>query len=189
MEEKNMSTLPSEQAGYGYEQPPNYNQSNVTIQQPGAHPPVPNPQAAMSHTTVVQSQPGRGGMNPNVVTTGGGIHQTTIVNTHTKRNWSSGICSCFDDLGSCCFATWCPAIMDCVLADEMGESFCVPVCVPGGTILIRQKLRLENNIQGSVCDDCIMAACCYQCHLCQMKREIKYIQCAQQQMTVIQTGY
>lgn len=92
------------------------------------------------------------------------------------RSWSSGVCSCCDDMGTCLLGTFCPCILACQVAGDMNESVCVPCCVPGWLIVLRTKLRAENNITGTVMDDCCMVCFCGNCVLCQMKREIKYVQ-------------
>ncbi|KAK7478642.1 hypothetical protein BaRGS_00030105, partial [Batillaria attramentaria] len=95
--------------------------------------------------------------------------------TVNQRMWSSGTFACFDDMGSCLLGAICPIILAHRLAGDLGESACVPCCVPGALITMRTKLRTMQNIQGSIMDDCIMAQCCGPCILCQMVREMDYI--------------
>lgn len=42
---------------------------------------------------------------------------------------------------------FCLECYTCHLSMKMGESCCVPVCVPGGVIALRTKLRTEQGIQ------------------------------------------
>lgn len=39
--------------------------------------------------------------------------------------WSSGICACFEDIGICATAYFCPCIVAGRNAEAMGESCCV----------------------------------------------------------------
>ncbi|CAH1782714.1 unnamed protein product [Owenia fusiformis] len=92
-----------------------------------------------------------------------------------KRSWDSGICDCDDDIASCCAAFWCPICFEAWLAAKMGEACCIPCIVPNSTVALRVKLRSENSIEGSVMNDCCAVTCCWQCSLCQMKREIDHV--------------
>ncbi|KAL5010713.1 hypothetical protein ScPMuIL_013018 [Solemya velum] len=123
------------------------------------------------------------GMQP-VVAQPGINHQTTVVVNQIpapdprykqQRLWSSGTCACFDDCESCVLATVFPCY-PMVLASRMGENACVPLCVPNAMTAMRTKIRIENGIMGSICDDCLMATFCGPCALCQMKREMDYIE-------------
>ncbi|KAK7498745.1 hypothetical protein BaRGS_00010122 [Batillaria attramentaria] len=118
------------------------------------HPP---PQPHANTTTVIINQPA-----PMSMSTG-------------PRDWSSGMCSCCDDMGSCLLGTFCPCILASQVAGDMDESICVPCCVPGWLIVLRTKLRADNNITGTVMDDCCKVCCCGNCVLCQMARELKFI--------------
>ena len=64
--------------------------------------------------------------------------------------WQDGIftlnqplCRCF----SGCLVTWCGTCAACVYSSDMGESCCLPMCVPGWLIALRTKLRTERGIQ------------------------------------------
>ncbi|KAK7091544.1 cornifelin homolog B-like [Littorina saxatilis] len=92
-----------------------------------------------------------------------------------QRMWSSGTFGCFDDFGSCLLGTICPIILGMRVAGDLGESACVPCCVPGASIVMRTKIRTQHNIQGSIMDDCLMTWCCPHCIMCQMAREMDYI--------------
>ena len=43
--------------------------------------------------------------------------------------------------------TFCPLVLACRISLDMEESMCVPCCVPGWAVVLRTKLRVENNIQ------------------------------------------
>ncbi|XP_062569502.1 cornifelin homolog [Saccostrea cucullata] len=95
-----------------------------------------------------------------------------------KRDWSTGICGCFEDFGSCCAVFFCPQFYMCYLSSKLGESCCLPCAIAGTGALIplRTKIRAENNIHGSICDDCCMVCWCPQCVMCQLSREYDNIQ-------------
>ncbi|XP_064618077.1 cornifelin homolog A-like [Liolophura sinensis] len=132
------------------EQTPQYGQQAQPYQQGYNH---------TSQTTVIVQQPqGAGPRFKNV------------------RAWSSPVCGCFEDITSCLLGWFCLPCYECHLSMRMGESCCVPVCVPGAMIALRAKLRGEQGIQGSVCDDCITMSCCGPCATCQLARELNYIE-------------
>jgi len=88
-----------------------------------------------------------------------------------RREWMSGYMDCCNDMSTCCSVLWCFPCMACSMSSRMGESALVPICCPGGLAALRLKMRTENNIEGSLCNDYIATGCCGPCVLCQMKRE------------------
>jgi len=58
-----------------------------------------------------------------------------------QRMWSSGTFGCFDDMGSCIIGALCPIVLACRVAGDLGESSCVPCCVPGSVIVMRTQMR------------------------------------------------
>lgn len=107
-------------------------------------------------TTVITNQPISGG----------------AVVVRQERDWSTGLCGCFEDFSSCFCAFCFPACMECWLASHADEFVCLPLCVPAAPIAIRAKIRTQYGIKGSICDDCVMYSFCGPCALAQMKREI-----------------
>lgn len=107
-------------------------------------------------TTVVLQQPQTGGLN-----------------LGPKQNWTTGLCGCFEDCGTCCIGYFCPLFLGCQAATTLDESCCVPCCLYGGTIAMRTKLRTLYNIQGSICCDWCVMTHCGQLALCQMVREMR----------------
>ncbi|XP_033739644.1 placenta-specific gene 8 protein-like [Pecten maximus] len=91
---------------------------------------------------------------------------------HGHRDWSSGLCGCFSDCGSCLMTCLCLPCMECRNASRLGEFCCLPYCCPGATIAMRARLRTLGGIQGSICKDVCALACCPMCSVCQMSREL-----------------
>lgn len=112
-------------------------------------------------TVVVVNQPTAGQSNGKL-----------LISPVGTREWSSGLCSCFDDVGVCLCVLCCTCCVEKDIAEALRECACVTCYVPGGTINLRTKTRTIGGIRGSICNDCMVIACCYQCALCQMKREL-----------------
>lgn len=141
----------------------------------GGHNPPPNaPDQAFA--PVVQ-QPGAMHTNTTVV-----INQQapTSDNVPFPRGWSSGMCGCFSDIGICLAVMCCGECYSCCcFMDDVNESCCLPCCFPAAWMgVVRTKIRMKYNIQGSIMDDmCLTSGCCAcftrPCILCQMAREVK----------------
>ncbi|XP_071480760.1 placenta-specific gene 8 protein-like [Diadema antillarum] len=95
----------------------------------------------------------------------------------TPREWSSTLCSCFDDVPICLCGLFLAPCHQCYIATEMNESCCVPCCVPGSMIAMRTQVRGRHNIQGSIMGDCVVTVCpCVEpFSQCQLAREVKNI--------------
>ncbi|GFO35663.1 placenta-specific gene 8 protein-like [Plakobranchus ocellatus] len=132
--------------------PPQYDQSGY----------APSPQAGYGFDQVVHSQP-VGGTTV--------VVQQPIV--QSKRGWNTGVFDCCDDCGICLFASFCGLCFLCQLSSDMDESICVACCVPTPVLVLRTKWRTQNNIEGSICDDCLMTHFCGSCVACQLAREVK----------------
>ncbi|KAF1388157.1 hypothetical protein PFLUV_G00087300 [Perca fluviatilis] len=76
------------------------------------------------------------------------------------------------DCGICLCATFVPCILGCKVAQDNGDSYCLPF-LPGTMIALRTSIRSKYHIDGSVCDDWVIMACLPLCGLCQMAREQK----------------
>ncbi|PVD31998.1 hypothetical protein C0Q70_07424 [Pomacea canaliculata] len=89
------------------------------------------------------------------------VNQTTVVVNQSPalykppRDWSTGICGCFDDIKVCLCVLCCEPCAEIKLSMDMGEHYCVPCCVPNWLVVLRTKLRTQHNIQavGAVSDD------------------------------------
>lgn len=113
-------------------------------------------------TTVIVQQPTAGG-------TGNPLMVSTI---EGHRNWTTGLFDCFTDIKSCILGYFCLPCTVCNVATRTGECCCMPFFVPGGTVVMRTRIRTLGGIQGSACNDFCALACCGPCAVCQMQREL-----------------
>ena len=95
-----------------------------------------------------------------------------VGNVKGHRDWTSGACDCFSDIGGCFFVCCCYSCAICQLASRTGECFCTPCCVPSADINLRTRIRTLGGIQGSMCSDCLIVSCCPMCAACQESREL-----------------
>ncbi|XP_071961048.1 cornifelin-like [Antedon mediterranea] len=143
-------------------QPPGYVQqqpgSGYIQQQPGYQQPVvTQPPVAQTHVHVSSTQ---------YVKLGG-------------NDWSSGLFDCFRDPVSCLGACCCPLCYNCYISDKLGESLCLPCCVPGYLVTLRSVMRTKNNIPGSVMSDCCTTCWCQCCAVTQMSRHHDFVNTVQ----------
>ncbi|XP_025091423.1 cornifelin homolog [Pomacea canaliculata] len=118
----------------------------------------------------VLSQPSSNTTNTTII-----INQDASSTNRQPRLWSTDLCACCDDIGVCCCVVFCGTCAAIKLSQDMGEHYCVPCCVPGWLIVLRTKLRMQQNIQGTVMDDCCRVVFCGNCVMCQMMREVKHL--------------
>lgn len=103
---------------------------------------------------------------------------TTIVVNQQPTGWSSGLCSCCDDMRSCCCVWWVGSCYYACIANRMNESGCVGCCghpagcVPGGHLAMRAAFRNKHGIAGDICSDCVAVTWCLPCVMCQLSREM-----------------
>lgn len=101
---------------------------------------------------------------------------TTFGQPQNIRDWSSGLCGCCEDIGSCCLSTFCHPCFMCMLSGKMDECYCGPFCCGEFFVIsMRTKLRTQYGITGSIIGDCCCVAFCHYCVSCQMYRELKTI--------------
>ncbi|XP_046354013.1 cornifelin homolog A-like [Haliotis rufescens] len=91
-----------------------------------------------------------------------------------KRKWSSKLCGCFEDVGTCLCGTFLGPCFMCQIASKMGENCCVPMCVPNAIITMRTALRERHNIEGSIMSDCCTSTFLGSLVACQLARELKH---------------
>ncbi|GJN94256.1 hypothetical protein Rhopal_007330-T1 [Rhodotorula paludigena] len=105
------------------------------------------------------------------------------------REWSTGMCSCGDDVGGFCLACWCPCItygqykarFDSLrqtgraLPKEQNETCNTPAllylavhCMTSAgwvfDFITRGEIRQRYNIEGGACGDCLRSCCCIPQH-------------------------
>ncbi|XP_071477984.1 placenta-specific gene 8 protein-like [Diadema setosum] len=114
----------------------------------------------MTTTTVVTTQP----------------VPATISSTRyaTERDWHNGLFGCFSHCLSCVSFMFCPVCYMSYVATRLEENCCLPCCVPCYIVPLRTKIRTENRIRGSICNDCLVGLFCHPCAICQIHRENIY---------------
>ncbi|XP_077998193.1 cornifelin homolog [Glandiceps talaboti] len=113
-----------------------------------------------------------------------------------SRNWSTGLCGCFNNCGLCLLGYFCPCILAGQNASSVGDScllhgicffFCWPwvhVFLGGST---RGQIRANNNIVGSAAEDYVLHWCCTCCALIQEAAEIKAVAAQSQGNNITRT--
>ncbi|XP_055871717.1 placenta-specific gene 8 protein-like [Biomphalaria glabrata] len=118
----------------------------------------PGQQQHTSNTIIVQQQQGH------------------VVHT---RPWTTGLFDCCSDIPVCLCTTFCYTCMAMKVASDMEEFVCLPCCVPAATLTMRVKMRAQERIPGSICNDCLTECFCGYCSLCQLAREVKTVKAQQ----------
>ncbi|XP_021362856.1 cornifelin-like isoform X2 [Mizuhopecten yessoensis] len=96
-----------------------------------------NQQPTTSVTNVIVTQP-EPASNPLMLT-----------GLQGHRKWTTGLFGCFDDIPMCLLTLCCLPFVECKNASRLEECCCMPYCVPGGTIIVRARLRTIGGIQVS----------------------------------------
>ncbi|XP_031553783.1 placenta-specific gene 8 protein-like [Actinia tenebrosa] len=104
------------------------------------------------------------------------VNQQPVTARAAPREWSTGLCGCFDDCGTCWYAIFCGYYMLCEISQRLGEGRCFVYFCPFPLLSLRIKFRAEQNIKGSLCKDYLTVQYCYYCALCQLSREIDHVQ-------------
>ena len=97
-----------------------------------------------------------------------------------SREWSNGICGCFNDCTTCIITYFCPCYTFGKNAEAVGDScvLCalalyVPIVNFWARVHIRGKIREQKGIEGSCIKDLLCVWCCYFCALMQEAQEVK----------------
>eukprot|EP00057_Strongylocentrotus_purpuratus_P025916 XP_011680390.1 PREDICTED: uncharacterized protein LOC105445931 [Strongylocentrotus purpuratus] len=69
------------------------------------------------------------------------------------REWTTDVCACCDDMTICLCTIFVPCY-PCMLAADMNESCCVPMCIPNAGISMRAVVRSRHNISVSYLLSC-----------------------------------
>ncbi|CAH8873357.1 unnamed protein product [Trichobilharzia szidati] len=91
-----------------------------------------------------------------------------------SRDWSSGICDCFEDQRSCCLTGFCLPCYLCHMYKNMGEACWLPA-VGSGALELRIKHRTKHQIAGSLADDYCLSFWCCPLMMCQLQRDLQYV--------------
>ncbi|CAN1158454.1 Protein PLANT CADMIUM RESISTANCE 12 [Linum perenne] len=105
---------------------------------------------------------------------------------NVSGEWTTGLCGCCEDPGSCVKTSCCPCItfgQNAVIVDRNNTScfgsglvFCMLANIGISCLYsypYRSKLREQYKLPEKPCGDCILHWCCTPCVLCQEYRELK----------------
>ncbi|KAI1898808.1 hypothetical protein AGOR_G00076170 [Albula goreensis] len=117
------------------------------------------------------------------------VTSTVVVAQPTSGGWSTGLCDCCSDLGTCCYGWWCFPCMQCQTAAQFGWCLCMPLldCCWIVSCCLRKSMRERYGIHGSCVDDFCIPCWCYSCAWCQMAREVNIRERSQGGATVVIT--
>ncbi|CAL1528090.1 unnamed protein product [Lymnaea stagnalis] len=92
-----------------------------------------------------------------------------------KRDWSTSLFGCLEDVPICLAGMCCSLCLSMKVAHDMDECLCLQCCVPSSDLILRVKLRAQENITVFFFNDCMITYCFPQCSLCQLAREAKAV--------------
>ncbi|KAI3361189.1 hypothetical protein L3Q82_013385 [Scortum barcoo] len=85
----------------------------------------------------------------NVISSQPQISVTQYTISSGLSDWSSNVCDCCEDCGICLCATFVPCILACKVAQDNGDSCCVPF-LPGAMIALRTSIRSRYRIETQI---------------------------------------
>ncbi|CAL1528089.1 unnamed protein product [Lymnaea stagnalis] len=118
---------------------------------------------------VVQTEPQPSNTTNTII-----VQQPGLV-SHASRDWSSSLFGCLEDIPICLCGFFLTSCLTMKVPRDMDECVCLPCCVPAADLILRVKMRTQEHIPGSVCNDCIITCCCISCAVCQLAREVKFV--------------
>ncbi|CAB1345226.1 unnamed protein product [Coregonus sp. 'balchen'] len=76
---------------------------------------------------------------------------TTVTTNQSSGEWSTGLCDCCSDMGTCCCALWCFPCFQCQTASHFGWCVCMPLLDPCAFLAVsccmRSSMRERYGIQ------------------------------------------
>ncbi|VDL28553.1 unnamed protein product [Hymenolepis diminuta] len=91
--------------------------------------------------------------------------------TSELRDWNSGLCQCYKDVGNCFLVAFCPL---CAAGYELykhDENPILGCCFYEVLMAFISQYRARNKIEGSLCTDCLTSYFCGPCALCRLHRD------------------
>eukprot|EP00656_Telonema_subtile_P005228 TRINITY_DN12376_c0_g1_i1.p1 TRINITY_DN12376_c0_g1~~TRINITY_DN12376_c0_g1_i1.p1 ORF type:complete len:177 (-),score=6.53 TRINITY_DN12376_c0_g1_i1:504-1034(-) len=97
-----------------------------------------------------------------------------IEEAYRRNQWSSGVCGCFDDCGSCCYACFCPSCAVASAASRYdGSNWCFNWLCKSPCATHNILRTGKYSIKGGCGDDICLPLCCSTCVAARMLREVK----------------
>ncbi|CAL8100933.1 unnamed protein product [Calicophoron daubneyi] len=92
------------------------------------------------------------------------------------RDWYDGLWDCTNDWSSCLWVTFCPLCYAARLYHQYNECSFGSLCCPSPVVALRAFHRGRERIAGSITEDNLVGTCLCYCALCQIGRDIKFIE-------------
>ncbi|TGZ56100.1 hypothetical protein CRM22_010192 [Opisthorchis felineus] len=92
------------------------------------------------------------------------------------RDWHDGLFGCRNDWKSCLYVTFCTPCYICYMYERYGECLLGSLVTPASVMMLRTFHRGRERIYGSLFKDCLHSTLCPWCVLCQLDRDMKYVE-------------
>ncbi|CAL8077995.1 unnamed protein product [Calicophoron daubneyi] len=92
------------------------------------------------------------------------------------RDWHDGLFRCTNDCKSCWLITLFAPCYACYMYERYNECPLTACFMPATGLTLRAFHRGRERIHGTLCEDCMVSVCCSCCALCQLDRDMKYIE-------------